>query len=521
MCTRFPPSFVESNNSFVECNAHGGESNGLLGLHVESKSLDVNYGTKGCFEYGFIPHGESEKHVTADSAYYKDPNEREVQRQFEEGILDIFIHHAMGIHNICIYDNQDVFAKFCLSHNPEEALCTKVVKRGGKNPVFNQSLQIAIGHLDSVLKCEIWMSSIARSYLEDQLLGFVLVPLSSIVGKGKLSGEYGLSSTDLFHSHAGTIKLTLMYHERRRSSSGSQLLNGKLLSSDALGAYPLLEGTDDSSTPSGISALSSACGEIEKLSVCDYDSVEFPDMQAIDEDQQLVSKYLSAASNKGDCSGDAGATQNGMITGPPFLQLGSVTVDQAACHGINGEKQCGDISSMTDDCQLFSFSGTPVSEVEKNFNVVSDVSEGQSSARSQMNGSSSATYPASSGSQTGSGNSSCQDFDAAFSAPSASFRTESSTRERGGEKDILGRNFTVPLVNVSIETEPKVVQQEIVDMYMKSMQQFTEALAKMQLPMDVDSQEAPPANNSSSEHDSGESSKKNSHRVFYGSRAFF
>ncbi|KAK1370230.1 hypothetical protein POM88_036322 [Heracleum sosnowskyi] len=41
-----------------------------------------------------------------------------------------------------------------------------------------------------------------------------------------------------------------------------------------------------------------------------------------------------------------------------------------------------------------------------------------------------------------------------------------------------------PLVSVNIELEQKVVQQDYVNMYMKSMKQFTEALAKMNLPLD-------------------------------------
>lgn len=39
--------------------------------------------------------------------------------------------------------------------------------------------------------------------------GFALVPISSVLGKGKVTQVFGLSSTDLFHSPAGTIKLSL------------------------------------------------------------------------------------------------------------------------------------------------------------------------------------------------------------------------------------------------------------------------------------------------------------------------
>lgn len=44
-------------------------------------------------------------------------------------------------------------------------------------------------------------------------------------------------------------------------------------------------------------------------------------------------------------------------------------------------------------------------------------------------------------------------------------------------------------MSVNLEPEQTVVQEQIVDMYMKSMQQFTESLAKMKLPMDIENQQ--------------------------------
>jgi hypothetical protein len=76
-----------------------------------------------------------------------------------------------------------------------------------------------------------------------------------------------------------------------------------------------------------------------------------------------------------------------------------------------------------------------------------------------------------------------------------------------------------------MEAEQSSMQQQIVDMYMRSMQQFTESLAKMKLPMDLDHK---PDNqnqgdviqnpNSKLENDK---KKNDGSRVFYGSRAFF
>ncbi|KAL8147709.1 hypothetical protein AgCh_005146 [Apium graveolens] len=42
-----------------------------------------------------------------------------------------------------------------------------------------------------------------------------------------------------------------------------------------------------------------------------------------------------------------------------------------------------------------------------------------------------------------------------------------------------------PAVSLNIESERKAEQQDFVNMYMKSMQEFTDSLAKMKLPMDV------------------------------------
>lgn len=77
------------------------------------------------------------------------------------------------------------------------------------------------------------------------------------------------------------------------------------------------------------------------------------------------------------------------------------------------------------------------------------------------------------------------------------------------------------VVNINIGPEKSVVQQDIVDLYMKSMQQFTESLAKMKLPMDVENGSPNQENDNSGTDQKVQSSKGNGSRVFYGSRAFF
>ncbi|KAF2606495.1 hypothetical protein F2Q68_00043498 [Brassica cretica] len=80
-----------------------------------------------------------------------------------------------------------------------------------------------------------------------------------------------------------------------------------------------------------------------------------------------------------------------------------------------------------------------------------------------------------------------------------------------------GEEVVKPIVTLNFEQpEQKVVQQDIVDMYTKSLQQFTESLAKMKLPLDMDSPTQ--SENSSS---SQQTPKSANSRVFYGSRAFF
>jgi hypothetical protein len=92
-----------------------------------------------------------------------------------------------------------------------------------------------------------------------------------------------------------------------------------------------------------------------------------------------------------------------------------------------------------------------------------------------------------------------------------------------------------PAMSFNFEQEVQVNQKEIMDMYMKSMQQFTDSLAKMKLPLDMDNGSDKSGNNgaaatsptdSSGTDSSAAATKKptaqdKSPKVFYGSRAFF
>jgi hypothetical protein len=105
-----------------------------------------------------------------------------------------------------------VNAKLCLTSSPDILCSTKVISHAGRNPVFEESLRLDVQTVDASFKCEIWMLSRVRNYLEDQLLGFALVPLVDIViGNGKLVQEFSLTSTDMFHTPAGFVHLSLSY----------------------------------------------------------------------------------------------------------------------------------------------------------------------------------------------------------------------------------------------------------------------------------------------------------------------
>ncbi|ONK59782.1 uncharacterized protein A4U43_C08F10580 [Asparagus officinalis] len=178
------------------------------------------------------------------------------------GSLDVFIHEARDIQNICIYHKQDVYAKICLTSDPDSSVSTQTINGGGRNPVFNQNLQLNVRTIDSSLKCEVWMLSRVKNYLEDQLLGFALVPLSDVVvANGKLVEEFSLSSTDLFHSPSGFIQLSISY-------------TGAL--PEVLAITPREKSSNDMENDDG---------------GCELDKIEFPDLKVVNENKMMVSEY--------------------------------------------------------------------------------------------------------------------------------------------------------------------------------------------------------------------------------------
>ncbi|KAM7492759.1 hypothetical protein LguiA_035680 [Lonicera macranthoides] len=365
------------------------------------------------------------------------------------GILDVYIHQARDIHNICIYQKQDVYAKLFLSSDPEKTVSTQIINGGGQNPVFNEHIRLNVRSVDCSLKCEIWMLSRVRNYLEDQLLGFALVPLSEVVLKnGSLNKEFSLSSTDLFHSPAGFVQLSLSY-----SGATPEVM--------AIPAPPPTEATD-ADVPNS---------EVSELLASEFDKIEFPDPNIVSENHMMVSEYYGIQSSDSLVSSD---TEN-----HPSPKIDSHAVE--------------DLSKGIVNSVQISRPDSPPSSIS-------------------TNGSPCVSLPAS-----------CQSSDTPRTSKSPNEAHSSIEKENpqeknaeavGGESD--GNAFAKPIITINIEPEQKVVQQDFVDMYMKS---FTESLAKMKLPLDMESGQTSSTDSSSDQK--LETPKSTGSRVFYGSRAFF
>lgn len=380
------------------------------------------------------------------------------------GILEVHIHQARDIHNICIYHKQDVYAKLCLTSDPEVTVQTKIINGGGRNPVFSETLRLDVRTIESSLKCEIWMLSRVKNYLEDQLLGFALVPLSDIVvGNGSLEQEFQLSSTDLFHSPAGFVQLSVSY-----SGSSPEVL-----------AIPA-----PTSSVSPDTAILDSEADANSLP-CEYDKLEFPDLKVVNENQIMVSEYI----------------------GLPRSEL----EPQSSESLVSSENDNHPRSGVAHVLESFSSGSLDTVETLKSDTPPSSVS---------TNGSPSTPVPTSSQSVCGS-------LGASSKSPNQdniSSQEEKYADVVEGEADSSAaapnKASVQSVLNINVPEQP-VVQQDFVDIYMKSMQQFTESLAKMKLPMDIENDSPKKEDDNSGTDQKLQATKGNGSRVFYGSRAFF
>lgn len=262
--------------------------------------------------------------------------------------------------------------------------------------------------------------------MEDQLLGFALVPVSDIIGQDSVTQDYSLSSTDLFHSPAGTVRLTL------------SIVNPSLV---AASSNPKV----NTSISSEVVLLSPQVSE-----TVDYTRIEFPDINVVNENKQMVTEYFNGM---GVRSGTAS-----------FLCLGSTHLPET-----DVTMECLEDKEVHGNGSFMASSSTTTSLSDDKNTADSNENENREVAKAL------------------------------------------SSSKEGEEK-------------MNVETEETSMQKQIAEMYMRSMQQFTESLAKMKLPMDHNN------NNNNSEtqiqnrnnnNDNGTEKKKEGSRVFYGSRAFF
>ncbi|CAL5190483.1 unnamed protein product [Lathyrus oleraceus] len=389
------------------------------------------------------------------------------------GLLDIFVHHASNIHNICIYDNQDVYAKFSLTYNPDETFSTRIINKGGKNPIFNENLRMKITQMDALLKCEIWMFSRSRTHMEDQLLGFALVPISQIVGKGKVTQDYSLSSTDLFHSPAGIVRLTLSLD----TSLASESKNSSSISSEVI-------------------FLDRKVSEV-MLDPIEYSRIEFPDISVVKENQQMVSEYFNLA-----CASSNKKNSRKFL---PFLHLGS--------------------SPQLNDCEMMNLSSPNENRVDsvcispdetiRNSGFVSSTIVNLSDDRNSADSIEKKHHLVCDSTPTSKKEVESRDDE----------KEKECKKDRNIEAIKFGHVFSSSLGKTNLEAEECAMQKQIVEMYMRSMQQFTESLAKMKLPMELDKSEREDRSRDVIQSHESEklenAKKKDGSRVFYGSRAFF
>ncbi|KAL0389299.1 UNVERIFIED_CONTAM: hypothetical protein Scaly_0287000 [Sesamum calycinum] len=326
----------------------------------------------------------------------------------------------------------------------------------------------------------------AKNYMDDQLLGFALVPISSVSGKGKVTQDFDLSSTDLFHSPAGTIKLSL-------SLNAKTPLNNPL-------SVPFTDSVADSAaTPELL---------LDKQIPDEYSRIEFPDMNIVNQNQQMVSEYFA---------------KNGTLLRPwpekpdgSFLHLGAapdVPVEDYEMVGNSSDEYRADSVSPDGSIQNSGFLSSTMTSLSDDRNSADSM---EKKSRFFTDFSTSPDNNASS---------------VIAETPTSKKKNESSEEKEpnfsGKEeesKQELSKNPVSLVRNIKLEAEESAMQQQIVDMYMRSMQQFTESLAKMKLPMDLDKPHGDDQGDVIQNSDKKmeiEKKKKDNSRVFYGSRAFF
>ncbi|CAM0906510.1 unnamed protein product [Alopecurus aequalis] len=411
------------------------------------------------------------------------------------GYVDVHVRSARDIQNICIYHKQDVYARLSLPGEGAPVASTQVINGGGRNPVFDQSVRVGVRtvDVDAALRCEVWMLSRVKNYLQDQLLGFALVPLPDVVTAegGTLAREFPLSTNDLFHSPAGFLELELSY----------------------IGVVP--EVIPVSPTPKPALADPDECENAGDDAGKDYENMEFPDLNLVEENQIMLSEYVGLP-----CTAVEAQSSESLLTSEDTD--GATTESHDA--GVRVVQSFSTDNSTTDSASAFR-SDTPVSSLSTTESPAAAVP-----ATPQSNPSEPSGNALSSAAEQKEKASDVAEVDSSHTVQeSPAVNSPSIMSENAVDKP--------PAMTFNFEQEVQVNQKEIMDMYMKSMQQFTESLAKMKLPLDVMDTGSDKSGNGGaatspadySGTDSSAATKKptaggpqeKSPKVFYGSRAFF
>uniref|UniRef100_A0A0D9X0W1 C2 domain-containing protein n=1 Tax=Leersia perrieri TaxID=77586 RepID=A0A0D9X0W1_9ORYZ len=423
------------------------------------------------------------------------------------GYVDVHVQSARDIQNICIYHKQDVYARLSLPGEGAPAAATQVINGGGRNPVFDQSLRLGVraGDVDGAIRCEVWMLSRVKNYLQDQLLGFALVPLPDVVAAdgGTLTREFPLSTNDIFHSHAGFLQLELSY----------------------IGVVPEVVPISPTPKPAALEAEvgAGAVAGAGDANGKEYEKIEFPDLNLVEENQIMLSEYIGLP-----CSAVEPQSSGSLLTSEEDGDGGGATAETHVA-GVRVVESFSTDNSTADSSAGTFRTDTPVSSVSTTESPVVAAAAVPASPQSSGNAVSSAEKVA-----------------AYTDAEVESSRTVVNSPGAMSESAVDKPLPPPPVIAVNIEQEIKVDQKEIMDMYMKSMQQFTESLAKMKLPLDLDNGNGNSSEKSatgagagaaasdadSSAADSGAAApaarkptaggpQEKSPKVFYGSRAFF
>ncbi|MBA0573854.1 hypothetical protein Golob_001109 [Gossypium lobatum] len=125
------------------------------------------------------------------------------------GVVEVYVYQARDIHNICIYHKQDVYAKLCLTSDPESTFSTKIINGGGRDPLSlayvgssPEVMAIPIMHMDLVAEKTVKDSEISECELEK-----IEFPDPKIVNENKMmvSEYFGIPCSSLDSESSGSL----------------------------------------------------------------------------------------------------------------------------------------------------------------------------------------------------------------------------------------------------------------------------------------------------------------------------